>query len=194
MTRTIGYLIIAAFLLAGCTSSDFVNLLNDDHAPGYQRVNTVEKAQAFYPDTTLVSRFVRYIDPDGAPVSGDLIPVGSRVEPAGFTVEYFGPSGVAYRATSDRPSVQRGAWEVEQFGRAYPRVCTTFPDASPARTCFWPSLFLGSRDRARLYPGDITGVGVGRYPGGLRSADPNQSIQSVVSGLSRGTPEPFTAE
>lgn len=179
--------------LSGCTSPDYINLVHEDHAPGYQRVNTVEKARAFYPNSTLVSRTFRYFSADGTPITDNKIPIGSHIRKNGFEVLYLAPSGAAYLVSSDSTQVYSGTWTIDQFGRAYPRVCSLFPALSAKPDCVWPSAYLGKGDNARLYRGDIAHLGQKRYPSALQRANPIATLQSVIRSIGAGTPRPFTA-
>ncbi len=170
-----------AILVAGCSRPVLLNTMSTSHHPAYQQVNTVEKAQAVYADTTLISKIYQYHGSDGViyreidpPVTFGLI------ETVDTAVEYFRKDGSVYRAASTSTEVVKGTWEVRQSGRNYPQLCRTYPTRPVSSKCTWPSMLLIRESDNKLYRGDITGMGSGRYPDRLRRLDVTTPARAVA--------------
>ena len=170
-----------AILVAGCNRPVLTNTVSDRHEPAYQQVNTVEKARGVYAGTTLISKIYQFHGQDGVIYREVDPPVNfGLIETVDTAVEYFRQDGRVYRATSTSPEVVKGTWEIRQSGRTYPQLCRTYPTRPVSSECTWPNMLLIRESDHKLYRGDITGLGTGRYPTRLRRLDVTASSWAVA--------------
>ena len=170
-----------ALLGAGCSRPVLLNTMSASHLLAYQQVNTVEKARKVYANTPLISKLYQYHGSDGGIYREIDPPVNfGRIDKIDTAVEYFRDDGKVYRATSTSTEVVRGTWEVRQSGRNYPQLCRTYPTRPISSRCTWPNTLLIRESDNKLYRGDITGLGQGRYPARLRKLDVTASSLAVA--------------
>ena len=179
--------------LIACTSSDYVNLVNDQHDPVFKRVNTPEKAADFYKNKTYFAVVTKVVGPNGQSLQPELELSQVSVQPVGYNAEYYAPDGTAYLAVAGETNVRLGRWTIDQFGRAYPRICTNFPTMTAETQCKWPSSHLGKNSQANLYQGDVLALRDQRFPQGTRNVNLEGSSRSILSALGAGAPTPIKA-
>jgi hypothetical protein len=165
----------AIWALSSCTGPQLINMVHPDHPPELQRVNTPERAETFFADTTLFS--VVHV---GQVVLSQIDESSTAQSTSTYFVTYLAPGGRALATTGDSNGIIVGHWRIEaRPGRSYPRICTAFlvvanapppqPD-SDSWSCRWPSeLLRANRNRNQVYRGDVLGLADGHVPAPVRA-------------------------
>lgn len=165
MTPRLFVLGLALGVLASC-GPDYINLVHSDHPPEFQQVATVERAQAYFTNSTIGSRAP--IGPAPKIDANGLYPVTEDPVVIGLYAEYIAPNGIAIAARQGSNRAMRGQWRLEQSGNGYPRLCRKYGERE--WVCSWPSSLLRSSGVVtELYRGDVLGLASGRMPSSLRS-------------------------
>ena len=173
--KQLSFCAFAIWALSSCTSPQYINLVHPDHPPELQRVNTPERAETFFADTTLL-----FIVPVGQVVLSQIDETITALSTSTFVATYLAPGGRALATSSNGNGIIVGHWRIDAGpGRRYPRLCTAFlvvANAPPPQpdsenwSCKWPSdLFRANPNRNHVYRGDVLGLADGRVPAPVRA-------------------------
>ena len=191
MRKTYTVFAFIAFL-AACTSPNYTNLVHPDHPATLQRVNTPEKAAAFFANSTQIFKTG----------NGMVLPIGTQDgEPVfpetGYSIEYFSADRTVYAAIEGNDRIEIGRWSIKQSGRGYPRLCRSFPiqtTASENQTvmsewdCLWPAGILKpERTNNGIYRGDVLNLRSRRFPSALRTIESGASVDQFLQRLGLNT-------